>query len=335
MNAINEQFSATGLGVIVPVYNEAAGLEEFCRRLLAVMTNLDLDWQILFVDDGSSDDSAAIIANWQQRESRIGLIRLSRNFGKELAMTAGLDHVNADAVVIIDADLQDPPELIPTLIERWREGYDVVFAQRKSRQGESWLKRVTAASFYRVINWVSRTPIPRDTGDFRLLNSRAVEALARVRERHRFMKGLFAWIGFRQTAVPYDRDPRHAGQSKFNYWRLWNFALDGITSFTTAPLRVATWLGLLVALGAILYGLIIIFKTLMWGDPVPGYPSLMVVILFLGGVQLVSLGIIGEYLGRLFEESKQRPLYLIDALSLPSGAGGDGGRPDSGPVRPS
>ena len=232
-------------------------------------------------------------------------------------MTAGLDHVDADAVVIIDADLQDPPELIPTLVERWRDGYDVVYAQRNTRRGDSWLKRLTAAAFYRLINRVSRTSIPKDTGDFRLLSRRAVVAVSSARERHRFMKGLFAWVGFRQVGVSYDRDPRHAGSSKFNYWRLWNFALDGITSFTTIPLRIATWLGMLVALGALFFGLVIIFKTLMWGDPVPGYPSLMVVVLFLGGVQLVSLGIIGEYLGRLFEQSKQRPLYLIDSIAAP------------------
>ena len=317
MNPVNEQLPGTDLCVIVPVYNEAAGLEEFCSRMHAVMETLGLSWQVLFVDDGSSDDSVSVIEDWRKRDQHIGLLVLSRNFGKELAMTAGLDHADAEAVIIIDADLQDPPELIPTLVERWREGFDVVYAQRNSRHGDSWLKRATAASFYRVINWVSRTGIPKDTGDFRLLSRRAVAAVSSARERHRFMKGLFAWVGFRQIAVSYDRDQRHSGSSKFNYWRLWNFALDGITSFTTAPLRVATWLGLLVALGAILFGIVIIFKTLMWGDPVPGYPSLMVVILFLGGVQLVSLGIIGEYLGRLFEESKQRPLYLIESIEAP------------------
>jgi glycosyltransferase involved in cell wall biosynthesis len=321
MKSVNEQLPGTDLCVIVPVYNEELGLEEFCRRMLAVLEPLDLNWQLLFVDDGSIDGSVQVIEDWRERDQHIGLIILSRNFGKELAMTAGLDHADANAVVIIDADLQDPPELIPQLLERWREGFDVVYAQRNSRQGDSWLKRATAAAFYRVINWVSRTSIPKDTGDFRLLSRRAVAAVGSARERHRFMKGLFAWVGFRQVAVGYERETRHAGSSKFNYWRLWNFALDGITSFTTTPLRVATWLGLLVALGAMFFGLIIIFRTLMWGDPVPGYPSLMVVILFLGGIQLVSLGIIGEYLGRLFEENKQRPLYLIDSIGAPRAGG--------------
>jgi glycosyltransferase involved in cell wall biosynthesis len=317
MVSASEQLPGADLCVIVPVFNEAVVLDEFCTRMLAVLEALDLNWQLLFIDDGSTDETRRVIEDWRQRKQQIGLIGLSRNFGKEQAMTAGLDHVDADAVIIIDADLQDPPELIPKLVERWREGFDVVYAQRNSRHGDSWLKRATAATFYRVINWVSRTSIPKDTGDFRLLSRRAVVAVSSARERHRFMKGLFAWVGYRQVAVHYDRDPRHAGSSKFSYWRLWNFAVDGITSFTTAPLRAATWLGLLVAFAALLYGLVIIFKTLMWGDPVPGYPSLMVVVLFLGGVQLVSLGVIGEYLGRLFEQSKQRPLYLIDSLVTP------------------
>jgi glycosyltransferase involved in cell wall biosynthesis len=238
-------------------------------------------------------------------------------------MTAGLDHVDAEAVILIDADLQDPPELIPEFIQRWREGHDVVYAVRRSRAGETWLKRFTAAAFYRLINLVSRTRIPEDTGDFRLLSRRVVESLRQVRERHRFMKGLFTWVGYRQIGVPYDREARHAGRSKFSYWKLWNFALDGFTSFTTAPLRVATWLGLASAGLALLYGVWVIVKTLVWGDPVRGYPSMMVVILFLGGVQLISLGIIGEYLGRLFDESRHRPLYLVDRVQAPGSSESD------------
>jgi glycosyltransferase involved in cell wall biosynthesis len=238
-------------------------------------------------------------------------IRLSRNFGKELALTAGLDAADADAVILIDADLQDPPELIPEFIARWREGHDVVFGTRLARDGESWLKRASAAAFYRVMGRLSSTPIPADAGDFRLLSRRAVDALRGLRERHRFMKGLFAWVGFRQCELPFRRDPRMAGRSKFNYWKLWNFALEGITSFSTVPLRLATYVGLLTALLAFGYGAWILLKTLLWGDPVAGYPSLMSVMLFLGGVQLVALGIIGEYLGRLFDEVKQRPLYLV------------------------
>jgi len=224
---------------------------------------------------------------------------------------------------VLDADLQDPPELIPELFARFREGHDVVYGVRRSRAGESWLKRATASAFYRTIGRLSRTPVPADTGDFRLLSRRALDALKGLRERHRFMKGLFGWVGFRQIGVPYDRAPRAAGRTKWNYWKLWNFALEGITSFSAAPLKVATYVGVLTALAAFAYGVWIVVKTLLWGDPVAGYPSLMTVILFLGGIQLIALGLIGEYLGRLYEESKQRPLYLIDRATVPRG-GGDG-----------
>ena len=245
-------------------------------------------------------------------DTRVSTLKLSRNFGKELALTAGLDHVDADAVVVIDADLQDPPELIPTFIARWREGYDVVYGTRASRAGESRLKKLTASAFYRVMERLSSTPVPRDTGDFRLLSRRALDGMKQLRERQRFMKGLFTWVGFKQLSVPYDRDPRFAGTTKFNYWRLWNFALDGITSFSGAPLKAATYVGSFTALIAFVYGVWVLIKALVWGDAVKGYPSLMLVVLFLGGVQLVALGVIGEYLGRLYVESKQRPLYLTD-----------------------
>jgi glycosyltransferase involved in cell wall biosynthesis len=309
------------LAVVVPAYNEGEGLQAFHARLAAVLDGLsDLSGRVIYVDDGSRDDTWAVIEGLAATDPRVAGLRLSRNFGKELALTAGLDHADADAVVVIDADLQDPPELIPAFIAKWREGHDAVFGTRLERDGETWLKRFTAASFYRVMDRLSSTPIPRDTGDFRLLSRRAVEALRGVRERHRFMKGLFAWIGFRQVALPYHRDARNAGQSKFNYWKLWNFALEGITSFSTAPLRVATYVGVLTAFAAFAFGTWIILKTLLWGDPVAGYPSLMAVMLFLGGVQLMALGIIGEYLGRLYGESKARPLYLVDAWR-PAGAG--------------
>lgn len=232
-------------------------------------------------------------------------------------MTAGLDHADADAVVIVDADLQDPPELIATFWQHFLEGHDVVYGVRRSRAGESWLKRATANAFYRVIGRLSRTPIPADTGDFRLLSRRANEALRQLRERHRFMKGLFGWIGYRQLGVPYDREPRAAGRTKWNYWRLWNFALEGITSFSAAPLKVATYVGLATSVLAFVYALVVIVRTLLYGDPVAGYPSLMVVILGLGGLQLMALGLIGEYLGRLYMEGKQRPLYLVDRLLSP------------------
>lgn len=299
------------LTVVVPVFNEAENLAALHQRLADALQPTNLSWDVLYVDDGSTDQSLAVIRQLAADQPTVGWLSLSRNFGKELAMTAGLDHTSADAVVIIDADLQDPPELIPALIDRWREGYDVVYAQRTARAGESLVKRGTAAGFYRVINWLSRTRVPPDTGDFRLLSRRAVEALGRLRERHRFMKGLFAWVGYRQIAVPYEREPRLGGSTKFSYRSLWNFALEGITSFSNVPLKVASYLGLGASLGAMVYGFYIIAKTLLYGDPVPGYPSLMVVILFLGGVQLLALGIIGEYLGRVFVEAKQRPLYLV------------------------
>ena len=229
-------------------------------------------------------------------------------------MTAGMDHARGNAVVIIDADLQDPPELIPQLVAKWREGFDVVYATRTSREGESLLKRATAFLFYRVLSRSSSVRIPKDTGDYRLLSRRAANAVNTLRERRRFMKGLFAWVGFPQASVPYDRAPRQGGASKWGYWRLWNFALEGITSFTTIPLRVSTYFGFLVALFAFIYGAVIIAKTLIYGEPVAGYPSLMVVILFLGGVQLMAIGVSGEYLGRIFDESKERPLYVTETV---------------------
>jgi glycosyltransferase involved in cell wall biosynthesis len=299
------------ISLVVPAFNEAHALPVLHPRIVAVLDGLAMDAEVLYVDDGSRDDTWAVIAGLGERDARVRGIRLSRNFGKELALTAGLDAVQGDAAIVLDADGQDPPELIPVFVEKWREGFDVVFGTRTRREGESWLKRFTAAGFYRVMERLSHTPVPRDTGDFRLLSRRALDALAGLRERRRFMKGLFAWVGYRQCAIPYQRAPRLAGASKFSYWRLWNFALEGITSFSTAPLRIATYLGVLAAMAAFVFGAVIIGKTLMYGDPVPGYPSLMTVVLFLGGVQLMALGMIGEYLGRLFDEAKQRPLYLI------------------------
>ncbi|MBN8480762.1 MAG: glycosyltransferase [Xanthomonadales bacterium] len=300
------------LTVVVPAYNESEGLREFHARLVAVFAGLDLDCSVLYVDDGSDDDTFAVMRSLAANDARVATLRLSRNFGKELALTAGLDHTDADAVVVIDADLQDPPELIREFVAHWRAGCDVVYGTRASRDGETRLKKLTASTFYRVIGRLSDTPVPRDTGDFRLLSRRAVDALKRVRERQRFMKGLFTWVGFRQKAVVYARDPRFAGATKWNYWKLWNFAIDGITSFSGAPLKLATYLGLGVAVLSFVFGLWIVAKALLFGDPVQGYPTIMVTILFLGGVQLIALGVIGEYLGRLYVESKQRPLYLVD-----------------------
>ena len=301
------------LSVIVPVYNEESVIEAFYQRTAKVLESICFETELLFVNDGSTDSTLEVLTHLRNNDPRIGIIDLSRNFGKELAMTAGLDHASGNGVIVIDADLQDPPELIPELIKHWQDGYDVVYARRSSRQGETFLKKVTAKAFYRVMQRFSRVSIPEDTGDFRLMSRRAVDSLGRLRETHRFMKGLFAWIGYPQKAILYQRDPRYAGETKWSYWKLWNFAIEGITSFSEAPLKLATYFGLFTALIAFIYGIWIILKTILYGDPVAGYPSLMVVVLFLGGVQLVTIGIIGEYLGRTFSESKQRPLYLINA----------------------
>jgi polyisoprenyl-phosphate glycosyltransferase len=303
--------SETLLSIVVPAYNEQEVLPTFHQRLCAVLDSIMVDFEVLYVNDGSTDDTLDVLHRLQDSDPRVAIIDLSRNFGKEIALSAGLDHAKGHAVVVIDADLQDPPELIPEFLASWADGYDVVYGKRVSREGETAVKKATAYLFYRLIQKVSRVSIPRDTGDYRLLSRRAVDALKRLREQHRFMKGLFAWIGYSQKAIPYRRDARYAGTTKWNYWKLWNFALEGITSFSIAPLKVATYLGLMTAVVAFGYAAVVIFKKLAYGDPVPGYPSLIVVVLFLGGIQLISLGIIGEYLGRMFDESKQRPLYLI------------------------
>lgn len=300
------------LSVIVPVYNEAEVLREFHARLCGVLNVLGMASQVIYVNDGSTDSSITAIQEIWEGDARVALVNLSRNFGKEVAVTAGLDHACGEAAVIIDADLQDPPEIIPMLVEKWRDGYDMVCARRRQRRGETWLKRATAEAFYKVIHNIGDTPIPENTGDFRLLNRRCIEALARCRERRRFMKGLFAWVGFKHTFVNYDRDPRFAGATKWNYWRLWNFAIEGITSFTIVPLKLATYFGLATAFAALVYAIVIISRVLLRGVDVPGYASLMVAILFLAGIQLVALGVIGEYVGRIFVESKGRPLYLLD-----------------------
>jgi glycosyltransferase involved in cell wall biosynthesis len=299
------------ISLVVPAYNEEAVLPEFLDRAKAVLNATGLSWEIIFADDGSHDATADIIRTQHRRDPRIGLISLSRNFGKEIAMTAGLDHSSGKAVIVIDADLQDPPELIPDMVALWGKGYDMVSARRTIREGETAFKRTTAHLFYRVINALVDRPIPADVGDFRLMSRRAVDALLRTRERHRFMKGLFAWIGFRQTEILYARSPRAAGQTKWNYWRLWNLSIEGITSFSIGPLQFASYLGFLIAALAAMYGIFITLRTILDGNPVPGYPSLLVIVLFLGGVQLLTLGIIGEYVGRIFNETKGRPLYLI------------------------
>ena len=334
MSHYHPAMTAERLTIVIAAFNEADSLPVLHPRIEAQLDALardGVDAQVLYVDDGSRDATWQVMQQLAAADRRIALLRLSRNFGKELALTAGLDRVDEGAALILDADGQDPPELIPQFVAKWREGYDDIHGTRMEREGESWLKRATAHAFYRVIGALSKTPIPADTGDFRLLSPRALHALQQLRERHRFMKGLFGWVGYNRVAIPYHRDPRMAGSSKFNFWRLWNLALEGITSFSTAPLRLATYLGLLTALVAFVYGVAIIVKALLWGDPVAGWPTMMSVILFLGGVQLIALGVIGEYLGRLYDESKQRPLYLVDSWqpatpARPAHAAGEGER---------
>jgi glycosyltransferase involved in cell wall biosynthesis len=305
---------APTFSVVIPVFNEAEVLPEFHRRLSSVMDLLGT-WEAVYVNDGSRDGSLRWLEALHRTERRVAIVNLSRNFGKEIATTAGLEHARGEAMVVIDGDLQDPPEVIPALVAGWRDGFDMVYAERRARNGETWPKRLTADLFYRLMQHLGRVQLPRNTGDFRLMSRRVVDAVLQLREHHRFMKGLFAWVGFPTSTVLYDRVPRHAGTTKWSYWKLWNLALEGITSFTVMPLKVATYLGLVVALFAVVFGAQLMFRTLLFGNPVAGYPSMMVVILFLGGVQLITLGVIGEYLGRVFNETKQRPLYLVERFT--------------------
>ncbi len=299
------------LSVVVPCHNEEANLAALYDRLRRVLDDTGRTWELVCVNDGSADRTLAMLVELNERDPRVRVFDLSRNFGKEAAMTAGLDQARGRAAIPLDADLQDPPELIPALIAKWQEGYDVVNAVREAREGESWLKRGTAHAFYRIINRLSAIEIPADTGDFRLLSRQALDALKQLPERRRFMKGMFVWVGFRTASIPYRRAGRFAGRTSWNYWHLWNFALEGITSFSQVPLRVASYVGLLTALLSLPYGAFLLVRTLFFGNAVSGYPSMMVAILFLGGVQLLAVGVIGEYVGRIYEETKQRPIYLI------------------------
>ena len=302
------------LSVVVPCYNEEDVVDAFYERTAPILAAIDAEFEIVFVNDGSSDRTAERVLALHLRDERVKMVDLSRNFGKEIAMTAGLDFARGNAVVVIDVDLQDPPELIPTMVETWHEGVDMVYATRTIREGEGVVKKATAHLFYRLIGRMTRISIPENTGDFRLMSRRVVDALKTLREQHRFMKGLFSWVGFSQVSIPYRRAPRFAGKTKWNYWRLWNFALEGITSFSLGPLQVATYFGALVACFAFAYAAFLIIRTLMLGIDVPGYASIMVTILFFSGVQLFTIGVIGEYLGRMFNETKNRPLYLVQGV---------------------
>lgn len=304
------------LSLLVPVKDEEAALPRFVDRVVPVLDALRIDgmpvpWEILFVDDGSSDRTLAAILLAHANDPRIVGISLSRNFGKEAALSAGLDHARGDAVIPIDVDLQDPPEVIGAMLEKWREGFEVVYGVRRDRAADSLPKRLTADLYYRAHNRLSHDKIPEHAGDFRLLDRKVVDVIRKLPERNRFMKGLFAWSGFNQTAVEYDRSERQHGATKFNYWKLWTLAIDGITSASTVPLRVWSYLGGLIALVALFFALLIVVRTALYGVDVRGYASMMVAILFFGGLQLLSLGILGEYVGRVLIEVKQRPIYVI------------------------
>jgi len=299
------------LSLIVPMYNEQEVLGVFFDRVFAVLEGLGVDLEIVCIDDGSRDATLPLLVARARTDPRVRVVALARNFGKESAMTAGLDTATGDIVVPIDADLQDPPEVIAQFIDLWEQGYDVVYGVRRSRTSDGFVKRSTAEAFYKVFNRVSDMEIPPNTGDFRLMDREAVEALKLLPERNRFMKGLFAWVGFRHIGVPYDRPERAAGQTSWRYMRLFTFALDGITSFSTLPLRMWTSIGLTVAVGALLWALGIIVRTLIFGVDMPGYASMMVVMLFGIALQMIAFGVLGEYAGRLYQEAKARPVYLV------------------------
>lgn len=299
--------------ILVPAYNEQEVLHMLYERLKKIIdSNAKYDFEILLINDGSKDKTLSIMEDLRKKDNRICYLNLSRNFGKETAMIAGLDFSKGNAVIIIDADLQDPPELIPEMLKYWEQGYDDVYAKRKTRSGETWFKKFTSKMYYKTLQNVTKIEIQKDTGDFRLLDRRCVDALKSIRESQRYTKGLFSWIGFNKKEILYDRDPRAAGSTKWNYKKLIDLSIDGITSFTTAPLRWSAILGLIISGIGFIYMIYIIIKTILLGVDVPGYASTMVVILFLGGIQLIVLGVIGEYLGRAFYETKGRPLYFVD-----------------------
>jgi glycosyltransferase involved in cell wall biosynthesis len=307
------------LSIVVPVKNEEAAIAPFVERVSAILDEIAINqsWEILFVDDGSTDATLAAIAAAHGHERRVLALSLSRNFGKEAALSAGLDHARGRAVVPMDVDMQDPPEVLPEMVAKWLQGYEMVFGVRRSRDEDSFAKRLTAGLFYRAHNLVSQDKIPENAGDFRLLDRKVVEVIRKLPERNRFMKGLFAWAGFKQAAVEYDRVERETGKSKFNYWKLWTLALDGITSASTVPLRIWSYVGAMVALFALGYAGFLALDTMIFGNAVPGYASIMVSVLFLGGVQLISLGVLGEYVGRILTETKQRPLYVVrDSIGI-------------------
>lgn len=302
------------ISVVAPAYNEELGIEEFYNRTKVVLEKVHPNHEIVLVNDGSKDNTLAKLVELHKKDSLVKVVNLSRNFGKEIALTAALDQAQGKLIVPIDSDLQDPPELIPKMIEIAQQGYDVVYAVRSSRKGETGLKKLTSFWFYRIMRRFTGIDLPRDTGDFRLMNRKVVDALKDVKEYHRFMKGLFTWVGFKQVGIKYDRDARYAGETKWNYFKLFELAFEGITSFSYLPLRLSSLLGFIISIIAFVYGIIRIIDRIINGTDVAGYPSLLVIILFLGGVQLITIGLIGEYVGRIYNESKKRPLYIISEI---------------------
>lgn len=303
------------ISIVAPAYEEADSVELFHAELKPVLDELALSYEIIYINDGSTDATLEKLLALQKTDDHVVVINLSRNFGKEIALTAGLDHAKGKCVIPIDVDLQDPPSLIPKLVEKWQEGFQVVNARRRTRTGESVAKKVTAHFFYKLMRQLGdKNPLPDRVGDFRLIDRAALEAVNAMREQHRFMKGIFALVGYRTAYVDYDRNPRHKGRTKFNYWRLWNLSLEGITSYTTFPLRLFSYFGLFVSIFAFAYGSFIFIKTALFGDEVAGFTTIFVAVAFLGGVQLIGLGVIGEYLGRIFNETKNRPLYFTNGI---------------------
>lgn len=299
------------LALLVPMYNEEESIPLFFPVIADVMAKIDIDYKIICVDDGSSDNTLKMLLAEASNNPHVQVVALSRNFGKEAAMTAALDYVDADAAIPIDADLQDPPEIIGEMIEKWREGYEVVYAKRVSRDADTAMKRGSAGSFYKLFNKLSQIKIPENVGDYRLMDKKVLEALKSLPEKDRFMKGLFCWPGFSSYTVEFERQERVAGDTKFNYWKLWNFALSGITSFSSLPVRAGVYLGILISASSFLYGAWIIAKTMIYGADTPGYATIMVAVLFLGGVQLFFMGLLGEYIGRIYMEVKNRPIYWV------------------------
>ncbi|MEJ8854751.1 glycosyltransferase family 2 protein [Variovorax robiniae] len=299
------------LSIIIPVFNEAEAILPFLSEISKTVKSLPIQYELIFVNDGSTDSTLQTLLQEQEKDHSIRIIDLSRNFGKEAALTAGLTAAKGDAIVPIDVDLQDPPEIIIEMLGKWKEGYEVVLGRRINRNSDSWAKRSTANWFYRLHNRIAQPRLPEDVGDFRLMDRKVVIALNRLFESHRFMKGLFAWVGFRTTIVDYVRAPRFNGTSKFNGWKLWNFAIEGITSFSTSPLRIWTYVGLIVSFAAFAFGAFISLRTAIYGVDVPGYASIVVAVTFIGGLQLTGIGVLGEYLGRAYIETKRRPIFIV------------------------